>query len=201
MAIQLSVAIQAGGQSTRMGQDKGLIQFQGNPLTQYILDQAVDFGDETFIITNNPNEYQQFGVPLFSDIHPGLGALGGLYSAIYHASLEYCLVWACDMPFFHPQLFQHLVSLASSYDAVIPRIKKDEFTEPFRAIFNKTCLDSIKTNLEVGNLRVTSFFDKVNIRFVDWPEIERFDPRGLSFFNINTPEDLEQAQQMIGFYD
>ncbi len=82
---------------------------------------------------------------------------------------------------------------------VIPLHKKDEFAEPFRAIYKKTCLNPIKISLEVGKLRVNSFFDQLNIRFVDWSEIEQFDPKGVSFFNINTPEDLEQAQQRFDF--
>ena len=199
--IDLSVVLQAGGQSSRMGRDKGLVLFQGKPLLQFILDQVADLGKETIIISNRPADYQQFGLPIFGDVYPDVGALGGLYSAIHYATQPYCLVLACDMPFVNRSLLDHFLILAASHEAVIPRLSPPGkvgkvFAEPFRAIYNKSCLQPIQTAIENGQRRIISFFDDVDIRFVERPEIEQFDPQVRSFFNINTPDDLAEAERL-----
>jgi len=73
-----SVVIQAGGESRRMGQDKALLPFLGEPLIERVINRVVPYADELLITTNNPEDYKVFNVPLFQDILPGIGALGGL---------------------------------------------------------------------------------------------------------------------------
>ena len=119
------------------------MDFGGGPLAQFIMDQVQDLGDELIIISNQPQDYRQFGVPVYTDVYPGIGALGGLYSAIYHAQYDYCLLLACDMPFVSRPLIAYLISLAPEFDAVIPRLDENEFAEPFRAVYKKSCLSSI----------------------------------------------------------
>lgn len=193
---RLSIAIQAGGASRRMGQDKALVPFLGRTLLEYVLDQIAGFGSETLIITNRPEAYEKFGVQLRSDVLPGLGALGGLYSAIHHAEHDRCLVLACDMPFVNRPLLRHMVSMAADHDAVVPRLEPAEFAEPFRAVYRKTCLGPLRSALEAGERRVASALAGLDIRLLDRTEIERFDPGARSFFNINTPEDLEEARRL-----
>lgn len=197
MSINLSVVIQAGGRSTRMSQDKGLTPFRGIPLTRYILQQIEGLGNETIIISNRPESYEQFGLPIYEDVYQDIGALGGLYSAIQHASNEYCLVLACDMPFINSPLLQYLIDLAPEHDAVIPRLYPNKFAEPFRAVYSKVCLAPIKKVIDEGQRKVISFFDQVDIRFVDRSEIKEFDPNLKSFININTPDDLTKAERLV----
>lgn len=205
----MSIVIQAGGKSSRMGRDKALLPLRDKPLIQHILDQVGGLGADTIIIANQPGDYGHFGVPVYADIYPDTGALGGLYTAIYHAPQPYCLVLACDMPFVNRPLLEHLIALAPGHDAVVPRLKaahgaarsNELFAEPFRAVYNKACLEPVRAALDAGKRRVISFFDQVNIRFVDWPEIEQFDPQARSFFNVNTPEDLAEAERIAAAMD
>ncbi len=194
--FNFSVVIQAGGGSSRMGQDKALVPFEGSTLIEYILSQIEGFGDEQIIITNRVKEYQRLGLPVFQDVIPGLGALGGIYTGIYHASYHHSIILACDMPFVNINLLKRLLELAPGYDAVIPRLKSDEFAEPFRAVYAKTCLSSIEDAIESGQNRVISFFDDLNIRFFCAHEIRIYDPEGMSFFNVNTPEELAEAKKL-----
>ncbi|MFQ5944695.1 MAG: molybdenum cofactor guanylyltransferase [Anaerolineae bacterium] len=194
--VPLSIVIQAGGASRRMGQDKALVPFLGRTLLEYVLDQIAGFGSETLIITNRPETYEKFGVQLRSDVLPGLGALGGLYSAIYHAEHDRCLLLACDMPFVNRPLLRHMVSLVADHDAVVPRLEPAEFAEPFRAVYRKSCLGPLRTALEAGERRISSALAGLDIRFVDRVEIDSIDPGARSFFNINTPEDLEEARRL-----
>jgi molybdopterin-guanine dinucleotide biosynthesis protein A len=190
---KFSVVIQAGGQSKRMGSDKGLLPFGKGTLIEYILGQIEGVGAEQIIISNNPEDYSRFGLPVFTDALPGKGALGGIYSAIYHAKHSHILLLACDMPFVNLKLVEYLLGLALEHDVVVPVLNEGEFAEPFRAVYSKACLQAIQTALDLNRRRVISFFDDVDVHFVREDVIHRFDPDERSFFNVNTPEDLEKA--------
>ncbi len=189
----LTLAIIAGGKSSRMGTDKALVQLGARPLIEDLLAQVTGLGAETIIITNRPADYAYLGLPLFADVIPEVGALGGLYTALHHSTQPQTLCLACDMPFIARPLLDYLIDLSPHTDVVIPRLKGE--AEPFRGIYARAaCLTPIRAAIESGRRRVISFFPEVRVRFVDEPEIDRFDPHHRSFFNINTPADLEQAR-------
>jgi len=192
----LTIVIQAGGSSTRIGRDKGLIQFQGLPLVEYVLRQVDGLGDDRILISNQPEKYRQFGLPVYEDVLPGTGSLGGLYSAIYYAPQDYCLVLACDMPFVNRPLLEHMIGISTGFDAVVPNLGEGSYFEPFRAIYRKTCLHAIRNALDAGKRRMICFFDDVDVCVLEPEEIKRFDYDARSFFNINTQEDLEQAETL-----
>jgi molybdopterin-guanine dinucleotide biosynthesis protein A len=191
-----SVVIQAGGQSKRMGSDKGLLPFGEGVLIEYVLGQIEGLGTEQIIISNKPEEYVGFGLPVFTDALPGKGALGGIYSAIYHARYDHILLLACDMPFVNLALIDYLLGMAPKHDAVVPVLREDEFAEPFRAIYSKACLPAIQKALDEKKRRVISFFEDVDVHHVQADVIHRFDPDERSFFNVNTPEDLAEALRL-----
>lgn len=194
MIAGLTVAILAGGRSSRMGTDKSFVRVLGRPLIEDILAQVDDLGAETLIVTNKPGDYGYLGVPLFGDVLPDKGALGGIYSAVYAATQPHVLCIACDMPFVVRPFLDYLIRLIPEGDAIVPRLAGE--AEPFRAIYARDCLGPIRAALDAGRMRVISFFPAVHVRYVEEAEIDRFDPRHLSFFNVNTPADLEQAQRL-----
>jgi molybdenum cofactor guanylyltransferase len=192
----LTVAIQAGGQSRRMGRDKGLVLLDGRPLVRHLLDRVADLGDEILVTTNRPQDYAFLGVQLASDDSPGAGALSGLRTALRAAHGEKVLVLACDMPFVDRPLLTHLIELAPQADVVIPR-HAGEY-EPMHAIYDRGCLPEIEASLEAGDMRMISFFPRVRVLAVEDDELDRYDPERRSFFNVNTPEELAQAERMLG---
>ena len=194
MLPDLTVAILAGGKSSRMGTDKSFVRVLGRPLIEDVLAQVAGIGAETIILTNRPDDYRTLGVPLFTDVLPDKGALGGIYTALHSSSQPYTLCVACDMPFVVHPLLDYLISLIPEGDAVVPRLNGE--AEPFRAIYSRACLAPIRAALDAGKMRVISFFPDVRVRFVDAAEMDRFDPQHLSFFNVTTPEDLEQARKL-----
>jgi molybdopterin-guanine dinucleotide biosynthesis protein A len=194
MLAGLTVAILAGGQSSRMGTDKSFVRLAGRPLIEHILAQAAGLGDETLIITNQPRDYAYLGVPLFGDVLPGRGALGGLFSALSWASRRHVLCMACDMPYLARPLAEYLIRLAPAAQAVVPRLAGQP--EPFRAIYERACLGSLRAALEAGQLKVSDFLARLPVRYLDEAEIDRFDPQHLSFINLNTPAEVEQARQV-----
>lgn len=193
----LSVVIQAGGQSRRMGQDKALLTFMGEPLIRRVLDRLRLLADEILVTTNQPDDYQFLGVPLFADRLPDRGALGGLYTALDAASHPLVAVVACDMPFVNTTLLtaERAILQTTASDAVIPDTGRG--LEPFHAVYRRaTCLPAVRTALDQNHWRVDAWFSQVKLYILS-PEMTRqYDPDLHSFFNLNTPQDVEQAERI-----
>jgi molybdopterin-guanine dinucleotide biosynthesis protein A len=192
----VSAVVLAGGQSRRLGANKAFVDVGGVPLIRRVLEPLRQVSRDQLIVTNEPDEYRALGVPLVQDVWPGRGSLGGIYSGLAAAPQERALIVGCDMPFLDVRLLRFMILLSADYAVVIPRV--DGYAEPLHAVYSKACLEPIKALLEMGNLRIVSFFDRVRVRYLERAEIELFDPRGLSYFNVNTPEDLERARQLAG---
>jgi len=99
------------------------------------------------------------------------------------------------MPFLNVHLLRHMILLSQDFDVVIPRIQGK--TEPLHALYSRACLSPIEDSFSRGGRRIIAFFSQVRIRYVAQSEIDAFDPEHLSFFNINTPDDLDLAQRSI----
>ncbi len=193
----LSVVIQAGGASRRMGQDKGLVTFLGQPLVARVLSRVAGLADEVLVTTNNPASYAFLNLPCVPDILPGQGALGGLYTALSASSRVLAAVVACDMPFVSPGLLvaERGLLLREGVDAVVPCTAAG--LEPFHAVYRReTCLPHLKVALEAGERRVDSWFAQVNMRYLTPEEIAPHDPQGLAFLNVNTLQDLRRAERI-----
>jgi molybdopterin-guanine dinucleotide biosynthesis protein A len=192
----LSLVIQAGGQSKRMGKDKGLVSFLDKPLIQHVIDRLAPLADEIVITTNQPEDYRFLGYRLEPDLLPGRGALGGLYTALSKATYPLAAVVACDMPFANPQILTAGCNWLSdeTFDAAVPNTTGG--IEPFHAVYRrKSCLPAIKAALDAGQWRADSWFSTVNIRLIPASEILRYDPAELAFWNVNTPEELFRAEE------
>lgn len=189
---KLTVAIQAGGKSSRMGTDKSFVPFRGRPMIATVIDAVAGLGDELILITNKPDEYAHLGLPMFGDLYPETGPLGGIYTAVYHATHPHVLTVACDMPWLNRPLLEYIVSLRETADVVVPRW--DKFPEPLHAVYSKACLEPIKEKLDAQMYKITVFYGRVSLRFVSREEIEQFDPEGRSFVNVNTPEELAERE-------
>ena len=129
------------------------------------------------------------------DVYPGGAALGGIYTGLVNADTLHSLVVGCDMPFLNRALLQHLIGLAPGFDVVVPRTSG--LTEPLHAVYSKRCLVSIEQLLNQGGLAISRLFSLIKTRYVDENEIARFDPDHLSFFNVNTQDDLAKARLLM----
>jgi len=172
-----------------MGIDKSFVPFNGRPMIEIVKEQVTGLGSETILISNKQDSYVNLDLPIFSDIYPDSGPLGGIFTALKASRYTHVLVVACDMPWLNRQLLQYLVSLKDSADVIVPRW--DKFPEPLHAIYNKSCCAPIEKCIKAGKLKITGFFADVRVCFVDQEEIVRYDPQGRSFTNVNTPEDLQ----------
>lgn len=192
-----SLVIQAGGQSTRMGEDKGLKPFLGRPLIQRVIDRLAHLADEIIITTNRPENYAFPGTRPVPDLLPGRGALGGLYTAIDSAASPVVAVVACDMPFASAALLESAtgILIAEDADVVIP--KTVEGFEPFHAVYRRaTCLPAIRSAIEADQWKAIAWFPQVKVRDLTHAEVTAADPAGRAFWNVNTPEEFARAEQL-----
>ncbi len=193
----LTVVIQAGGESRRMGSNKALLPFLGQPLIARVLARVRPLADEILITTNQREGFEFLDLPLVADVLPGSGALGGLYTALFAASQPLVAVVACDMPFVSPGLlaYQRDLLVAEEADVVLP--STDQGMEPLHALYRReSCLPAVEAALRQGERRMISWFRNVRVRTLMPTEITAIDPASRAFININTPEELIQAEAL-----
>ena len=203
----LTVSIQAGGQSSRMGEDKALKPFLGRPLIQRVIERLSPIADEIILTTNRPDEYSflntstssvhRLRLTLRADLKPGRGALGGLYTGIASATNPIVAIVACDMPFASPTLIEAASRLLIEEEADVVIAKSEEGYEPLHAIYRRdTCLPAIESAIDADQWKVIAWFSQVKVRVLTPDEIKLFDPDGLAFWNVNTPEEFAKAEQL-----
>lgn len=181
----------AGGQSRRMGRDKALLELSGETLLARSLRVLAPLSDDLLVVGRDPGESALPGVRAVPDDEPGLGPLGGLATALRHLRTDRALVVACDLPLLQPDLLRHLLALAHAHaaaaDAIVPRTAKG--AEPLHAVYAAACLPAVEACLGAGERAVFALLGRLRTRYLEPPEWQRYDPEGLSFLNVNTPDD------------
>jgi molybdopterin-guanine dinucleotide biosynthesis protein A len=194
--VMLTVVIQAGGQSMRMGEDKALKLFLGRPLIQRVIDRLNPIADECIVTTNRPEGYSFLNLRLVPDLIPNRGALGGLYTALASATGDLVAVVACDMPFASPALIETASRLMVEEEADVVIPESSEGLEPLHAVYRRiTCLPAIEAAITADKWKVISWFPQVKVRILKPDEFKALDPSGLCFWNLNTPEEFAEAEQ------
>jgi len=182
----------------RLGRDKVVEAVGNTSLLERVVSNLSLFNSDIIIVTAVKQFLPQFidypKLRLVTDIYPGKGALGGIYTGLATSDSFYNLVVACDMPFLNQDLLCYMVQLADGFDLVMPRL--GNLVEPLHAVYSKGCLAPMENLLKQGNLKVSDLLALVKVRYLDAEEIDQLDPKHLSFFNINTETDLETAQEL-----
>ncbi len=184
--------ILAGGQSSRMGVNKALLDFGGKPLIRVLIDRILPVTHRILISSNDCISYEFLNFPVVPDYFPGHGPLAGFHSAMVRNDCSFYVMLACDLPNLKTPFLQKMVSLAEGFDAAIPRTT-DGLAHPLCAVYRRTCLPSVERALERGANKVIETFlaDHLSIRWVD-PHEGSFNDSDLA--NINTPEDLRNLK-------
>jgi molybdopterin-guanine dinucleotide biosynthesis protein A len=193
--MRITGVILAGGKSRRMGRDKAFLPFGLGVLIERVIEVLQQATDELLLITNTPDQYRRFGLPMASDVIPDAGSLGGIYTGLVYSHTPYSLCLACDMPFVKPEFLHFLSETAADADVVIPKNAED--FQPLCALYSQACRDPIRQKIAAGQLKITGFFDQVRVRVIEGDMLARYDPHDVMFFNANTPEEYAHAQQML----
>ncbi len=190
-----SVMILAGGASRRMGENKAFVKVGGMSMLERIMAIARSISDDVFLIANDVELYQGFGLPIVTDVQPGGGPLVGLYSGLLQARYELTLLLACDMPFVSAVFLRGLIELAPGYDVVVPRTGGR--LHPLHALYRRsTCLPVIAAALARGERRTIAFFEDVRVLVLEEDALQRLDPTGIALMNVNTPQELARARAL-----
>ena len=202
---KVTVVIQAGGESRRMGQSKALVPFAGRPLMCRMVERLSPVADELIITTNEADRlaflhdsYPSLDIRLVPDIHDYRGALPGLHTALEAASNPFVAVIACDMVFASPRLVaEEAVAMQESGADVVVPVNKHGF-EPFHALYRRSaCLPALDELLEMKEKRAQTLYDKVNVREFTQDEVFKAEPRGACFVNANTPDELRALEAIV----
>jgi molybdopterin-guanine dinucleotide biosynthesis protein A len=198
--LNTSCIILAGGKSTRLGHDKVLEKVGKISLLEEVISRVDSLSKEIIIVTAQGRTFEQLPnrskVKIFSDIFPGQGSLGGIYTGLVKSNSLYNLVLAADMPFVNTDLLRYMIGICDGFDFVIPRV--NGLFEPLHSIYSRNCITPIESILNQGKKVIVELFNYVKVRYVEADEVNRFDPQHLSFFNINTIEELEKARKLAG---
>ena len=196
--MDISCIVLAGGKGLRLGRNKVLESVGNRSLLERVITSISLLKCDIIIVTASGQSFPQLtGYPelrIATDIYPGKGALGGIYTGLVASNSFYNLIVSCDMPFLNQALLRYMIQLSPGFDAVVPRL--GNMVEPLHAVYSKSCLTSIEQLIKQGNLKVSDVLPLVRVRYVEAEEINMFDPEHLSLFNINTEADLEKAREL-----
>lgn len=200
---RITVAVQAGGESRRMGQSKATVLFAGRPLICRIVERVAPVADDLIVTTNEAEklgflqqEYAECDIRLIPDVYEFRGALPGIYSALLAADNSYVAIVACDMLCASPSLIaREVIAMDQSGADVVVPVNTHGY-EPFHALYRRdTCLVAIKAAIDRGSFRAQAFFDDVKVCELPQSEVLKAEPMGGCFINANTPEELRLMEK------
>jgi len=178
----------AGGKSKRLGyRNKALLKFGCKSIIEYVLDALMEVTDSVILIANSQEEYMHLGLPMFPDLIPGSGSLGGIYTGLKVSKTYHNLVVACDMPFIKSNVLEILMQNMCSYDVVVP--ETPDGYHPTCAVYSRQCIPSIEAQIQKRDLKISAFFSQVKVSKMSFPLCDHQNV----FFNINTEEDYQTA--------
>ncbi|HWV74822.1 MAG TPA: molybdenum cofactor guanylyltransferase [Pseudosphingobacterium sp.] len=186
--IKIEAFVLAGGKSTRMGQDKGLMLLKGKPMVSYILDTLQKINIPTNIIANN-SSYHIFGLPVYSDIVSEKGPMGGLLTAFENTTADMVLLIGCDTPLISVELIKHLLSLANKEKIIVPGTAGK--INPLFALYPLHLKQSLEERMSTGQLKMADFILKNQHILVDYTaqQISHY------FTNINNRHELLELER------
>jgi molybdopterin-guanine dinucleotide biosynthesis protein A len=187
--------ILAGGKSRRMGRNKALIDSGGVPLFERVYRVIKEIFSEIIIVTNDVLPFERYEAILQRDIILDKGALGGLYTGLFHSSNYHAFCSACDMPFLNPRVIEYMTEEMDEYDVIVP--KTHDGLHPLHAIYSKNCLNPMRQLLDRDDLKIVDFFGQVRVRYIEEMEIREFDPHMRSVINVNTEEEMEAVRNIL----
>jgi molybdopterin-guanine dinucleotide biosynthesis protein A len=197
MKFPCTGVILAGGMNTRFsGRDKAFIPVGGKPIIERLGSVFQELFDEIILVTNTPQNYLTWDFHIVTDLFPFRSSLTGIHAGLFHATRPYAFFAACDTPFLKKEMVQTIIdAIDSGVDIVIPETSAG--MEPLCAVYATRCLNIIEMNLAHRKLKIQMLFKKVRVKKIQETVLRNIDRDLISFFNINTPEDLARAEALM----
>lgn len=199
-----TAVILAGGESKRLGIEKGLLEISGKPLIRHIYDRIVKLVDEVIIVVSTAEQLDRYAkiftqneVLQVTDEKGTEGPLAGMITGFHVATEEYSLLLPCDAPFISKDVIALLLELSQGYDAVVPRWPNG-YIEPLHAVYQtRRALRVAREEYSKGRRDLRAVLEKLqNVLYLSTLVVKEIDPKFLTFLNINNISDLRRAEQM-----
>jgi molybdenum cofactor guanylyltransferase len=196
-ATPIAAFILAGGESSRMGSNKALLELGGVPLIVHMARLVESTGTKP-IVVGSPEIYSGLRLRAIRDDWPGAGPLGAIATALRASESQWNLIVACDLPYLTKPWLEHLIHRAkrSHEDVVLPL--NHAGAEPLCAMYNRTAESAIWLALDRGIRKVTDGLAGLHVEHIEPREWKAFDSEGLLFKNMNSAADYEEAKTRIG---
>jgi len=195
--------ILSGGKSSRMGTNKSHLKINGKSLIKRTIELCNSMFEETIIITNEKEEYENLNIKCYADIYPNFGPLSGIHSGLVNSKTENNFVISCDMPFINVEVIDFLIGYNSNKQIVLPKSKDEIYS--MCGLYKKKCISeaekllkkAIEENSKTKKVKVR-LFDLINATDADIVDVEQetFYNKDL-FFNMNSSEDYEYAKMKL----
>jgi molybdopterin-guanine dinucleotide biosynthesis protein A len=197
MNLDIGYIILAGGKSKRLGRNKINEVIGGITLLNRVVNVLSAFNGEIILVTAEdsslPDTFTYAKISKVQDLYPGKGMIGGIITGLSASKNFYNLVVAADMPFLNPVLIRYMISNAKGNDLVA--YKNQNELEPLHAIYTKNCLPILE-EIMLKDRRIFELLGQVKVRYLSPAEINQYDPKKISFFNVNTESDLRIANEI-----
>ncbi len=196
MPDSIAAYILAGGASRRMGTDKARLKLTGESFVARIARELRPVATSVTLVGGQPiaelNDLQHT-----LDVIPNWGALGGVHAALSACSASGAIVVGCDFPFVTTELFLHLLSLSSGFDAVAP-IQSDGIPQPLCSFYRvKPCLQIADELIKSGERKPIALLQSALTRWVSFVELSALKGANHFFDNVNTPEDYSRVTKRL----
>jgi len=197
MKFQCSGVILAGGLNSRFsGTNKAFLQIGKQRILDNIFSIFNDLFDEIIIITNSPLQYLEWNAIIASDIFPVRSSLTGIHTGLFYATHPVAFFVASDTPFLKKELIQTILdNIEPRFDVIVPETSTG--FEPLCAVYSKRAIATVENRLMRQEFKIMKIFQSLRVKKISEDVLRKADPELISFFNINTPEDLENAEKMI----
>ncbi len=174
----------AGGLSSRMGVDKGLLEIGGKPMFMHIVEILATNFSNVIVISNNIESYSQYYDALLPDIYKHKGPMGGIHTALFHATTKNIFVVSCDMPLLNQQTIDYFINRCD--EDVINVARVGEKVNPLFCLYPKHCEHNLNQSILDEKLKVVDFIESQSHKIIDMTDFN------MNFANINTPDDYKQ---------
>jgi molybdopterin-guanine dinucleotide biosynthesis protein A len=178
------------------GKNKAFLSVGGQTILDRLQTAFRGLFDDVLLVTKDPLEYLSRDSRIVTDLLPTRSSLTGIHAALFHISAPHAFITACDTPFLRTGLIRVLLEeLEPKWDVIMP--VTEQGNQPLCAIYSKRCIAPIEDQLKEGDPKILNFFPKMRVKEIPEERLRNADPDLVSFFNINTPEDLATAEQML----
>lgn len=197
MKPSVAGVILCGGLNSRMGGcNKAFIKLAGARLLDRPVDTLSTRFSEILLVARDPGIKNPWGIRIVNDIIEIRSPLSGIHAGLMNMSADYAFCTGCDAPFLERRVIDILVEeIEPGVDVIVPF--SDTYYQPLCAIYSRRCAGIIEEQLSRGDLKVDNLYDSVSLKKIPYEKIQQVDQNLISFFNVNTVEDLQGAEQIL----